>query len=124
LVDEFYKNHHIKPLHVIPMGIDISLFGPQPKKDIDVIGAGSLSRLKQYDLFVEIVAKLKKDLPGLRAMLCGDGQDRNRIEEMIRQHSMEEYLALSGHLPYADVLNLMQRSKILLHPSSYEGFGM
>jgi glycosyltransferase involved in cell wall biosynthesis len=57
-------------------------------------------------------------------MLCGDGEDRNRIEEMIRQHSMEEYLELSGHLPYADVLKLMQRSKILLHPSSYEGFGM
>ena len=124
LVDEFYRNHRIKPLHVIPMGIDISLFGPQPKKDIDVIGAGSLSRLKQYDLFVEIVAKLKKKLPGLTAMLCGDGEDRNRIEEMIRQHSMEEFLALSGHLPYADVLKFMQRSKILLHPSSYEGFGM
>ena len=124
LVDEFYKNHRIKPRYVIPMGIDISLFAPQAKKDIDVIGAGSLSKLKQYHLFVEIVAKLKKNFPGLTAMLCGDGEDRNRIKEMVSQHSMEEYLALSGHLPYADVLKLMQRSKILLHPSSYEGFGM
>jgi len=30
---------------------------------------------------------------------------------------------MTGELPYSEVLKLMQRAKVFLHPSSYEGFG-
>ena len=125
LVDEFYRNHGIKPQHTIPMGIDISLFNSLPvKKDIDVIGVGSLSILKQYDIFVQIVATLKENLPDVKAMLCGDGEDREHIKEMIKRLSLNENITLTGTLQHAEALKMMQRAKILLHPSSYEGFGV
>jgi glycosyltransferase involved in cell wall biosynthesis len=31
---------------------------------------------------------------------------------------------LTGELPHKEVLQLMQRAKVFLHTSSYEGFGM
>jgi len=38
LIDEFYKNHRIKPAHLIPNGVDLSMFSKEPvKKDIDII---------------------------------------------------------------------------------------
>lgn len=124
LVDEFYRNHGIKPQHTAPMGIDISLFNSLPvKKDIDVIGVGSLSILKQYDVFVQIVAKLKESLPGIKAMLCGDGEDREHIKELIKELSLNENITLTGTLQHAESLKMMQRAKVLLHPSLYEGFG-
>jgi glycosyltransferase involved in cell wall biosynthesis len=124
LVDEFYRNHGIRPQHIIPMGIDVSMFGARPAKDIDVIGVGSLSRLKQYDLFVEIVGKLRENFPGIKTMLCGDGEEREHIEEMIQRLSLRENVILTGCVPHNEALSLLGRSKILMHPSSYEGFGM
>ena len=35
---------------------------------------------------------------------------------------LEENVSLAGELPYQEVLAMMQRAKILLHPSAYEGF--
>ena len=124
LVDEFEKNHGIRPQHVIPKGIDVSLFEAMPKvKDIDIIGAGSLSVLKQYDRFVQIISMLKKSKPDIKAMLCGGGEDHQHIEELAQQLSLNKNLKLTGIIQHAEVLQMMQRAKILLHPSSYEGFG-
>ena len=61
---EIRKNYGISPLQVIPVGIDTSLFGAAPeKRDIDILGAGSLIPLKQYHLFVETVGYLKIIFP-------------------------------------------------------------
>lgn len=124
LVDEFYKNHNIKPQYVIPDGIDVELFDPiLPKKDIDIVGAGSLSTLKQYNIFVEVISLLKKDNQNIRAVLCGNGEEENNIKSQIQQLGLKKNIDLVGSIDHRSVLQTMQRAKILLHPSSYEGFG-
>ena len=124
LVDEFYRNHHIRPAYLIPNGIDTSLFGQTAERDIDILGAGSLSFLKQYDIFVEVIAGLKVTIPAIRAVLCGDGEHEDGIKKMLEELSLEESLVLTGMLTPADTIKQMQRAKIFLHPSSYEGFSM
>jgi glycosyltransferase involved in cell wall biosynthesis len=73
---------------------------------------------------VEIVAELKNHFPSIKAMLCGDGEDKDRLQKMIEEKSCKIILTMTGMLQHTAVLKLMQRSKILLHPSSYEGFGI
>ena len=41
---------------------------------------------------------------------------------MITKSGLEKNILLTGELPYPDTLQLMQRAKVFLHPSSYEGF--
>ena len=123
LADEFYRNHHIRPAHMVPNGIDISMFSSSVEtRDIDVIGVGSLSILKQYDLFVDIVAELKQKKPTIKATLCGDGEDRERIKRIIKDLSLEDTIDMPGMLIPTEAIRMMQRAKIFLHPSSYEGF--
>ena len=125
LADEFYRSHSIRPYYIVPHGIDISLINATSfQKDIELIGVGSLSVLKQYDVFVNVVAALKKTFPDIKAVLCGDGEDRQRIKAMINEFSLDENITLTGTLQHPQVLSMMQRAKILLHPSSYEGFSM
>jgi glycosyltransferase involved in cell wall biosynthesis len=51
-------------MHVIPPGIDEREFPrPNSTKDIDIVAAGSLIPLKQYHIFIEVVAELKKPCP-------------------------------------------------------------
>jgi glycosyltransferase involved in cell wall biosynthesis len=124
LSDEFKRNHGIRPFLVVPNGIDPSQFGDNrfSERTIDVLGVGSLIPLKQYSIFVEVVARLKKKRPGIKAVLCGRGPEGEMLRSQIRRLKIEQNISIMGEIPHNKVLSLMQHSKILLHPSSYEGY--
>lgn len=126
LVVEFQRNHGIRPQHMIPNAIDPQLFPvlASQERNIDVLGVGSLSGLKQYDVFVEIIGSLRTLFPGIRSIICGEGETRSALERLIRERELEEHVALPGLTPHREVLGLMQRAKVLLHTSNYEGFGV
>jgi glycosyltransferase involved in cell wall biosynthesis len=125
LAKEFEKNYGIQPAHIIPAGIDTRHFDKRTvERDIDILGVGSLIPLKRYDWFVEVVKVLHTTTPGIRAMICGKGEEEKKLAGMIELSGMQESITLAGEIAYPEVLRLMQRSKIFLHTSSYEGFGL
>ncbi len=123
LQDEFERNHHIWPQHLIPAGIDPGEFKEPPgQKDIDILAAGSLIPLKQYDHFLEIIGSIKKNIPTVKAMLVGAGLEKERLENLITKYDLRDNVILTGELSRPELLKLMQRTKLFLHTSSYEGF--
>jgi glycosyltransferase involved in cell wall biosynthesis len=123
LADEIYRNYGITPRHIIPNGVDPSLYGPATlDRDIDVLGVGSVIPLKQYDLFVSLVHQLATSLPGIRGMICGKGPELNNLQQMIGRLGLQGNMELAGEKSHQDAIGYMQRAKILLHTSSYEGF--
>jgi glycosyltransferase involved in cell wall biosynthesis len=124
IVREFHKNYGISPQHVVPVGIDTTLFPTQAReRDINILGAGSLIPLKQYNLFIEIIAALKEHFPNIKAVICGGGHEMKRLAEIVKTHQLEHNISLTGELQHPEVLLLMKRSKVFLHTSAYEGFG-
>ena len=122
---EFAKNHKIVPERVIPVGINPGEFSiGQPVRDIDILGVGSLIPLKQYDLFIEVVHHLRKYIPGIHAVLCGQGQEERELKKMITSYGLTENITLTGELPHVEVLQIMKRSKVFLHTSRYEGISV
>lgn len=124
LADEFYRNHRVRPAHIVPNAVDTLEFGNHSttERPIDIVGVGSLIPLKQYDQFVEVIASLKKDHPSIRAVLCGKGPEEGGLQDKIHELDLQENLSLAGEVAHEKALAMMQRSKILLHPSSYEGY--
>ncbi len=123
LRDEFEKNHGTRPLHLITPGIDPEQFNARPlQRDIDILGAGSLIPLKQYEIFIKIIANIQKQIPGVKVMLIGAGPEKLKLQKLILKYGLQENIQLTGELPYPQVLQTMQRSRVFLHPSSYEGF--
>jgi len=125
LQEKFEINHGIRPLHVIPPGI----YFPQQRgnnisKTIDIAGAGSLIPLKQYEIFIEAIAFLKKSYPEIKAELIGKGTEKKKLACMIRQLKLEKNILLTGELPHAETMQKMKQSRIFLHPSNYEGFSL
>ncbi|MGC4100716.1 glycosyltransferase [Ferruginibacter sp.] len=122
--DEFEKNHSVRPAHVIPAGIEPSQFNAvTAAKDIDIIAAGSLLPLKRYEILIAVIAAIKKNRPAVTAVLIGDGPEKDKLQQMITAAGLESNILLTGQLPHPEVLQWMQRGKIFLHPSAYEGFG-
>lgn len=125
LVREFERNHAIRPAHMIPTGIDAAAFPKETvSRDIDLLAAGSLIPLKQYPVFIEVVYRLSQQLPQIKAVLCGDGPELDTLRSLAEQKGIGSLITFTGNLPRESVLQYMQRSKIFLHPSEYEGFGM
>lgn len=123
LSQQFYKNYGVKPFMVIPNGIDISMYNAEPsERTVDILAAGSLIPLKQYNIFIELIKKVHEVLPNLKVLLCGEGPERHRLQEKIEALGLTQTISLTGEKPHKDVLALMQQSKIFLHTSNYEGF--
>jgi len=123
LQDEFEKNHGVRPLHVIPPGIDSRLFPSAAKeKTIDLIAAGSLIALKRFDILIDILAGIKTGEPGIRAFLIGEGPEKKKLMEKAKQLGVFNNITFTGELSYPDVLELMSRAKVLVHPSTFEGY--
>lgn len=124
LADTFYANHSIRPQYTIPIGIDPSQFSDITReRDIDVLGAGSLIPLKQYHIFIHVIKLLKQQLPDIKAVICGGGTEYNRLQSLIEELQLQNNVTLTGTKSQPEVLQLMQRSRIFLHTSCYEGFG-
>lgn len=122
--EHFYHEHGIRPLHVIPFGPDEQLYqSPPPEKDIDLLAVGSLIPLKQYSIFLELVFAIKQSIPSVKAVLCGSGPEEASLQQRAATLGLKDNIRFTGELPYPDVLQYMQRAKIFLHPSLYEGFG-
>lgn len=125
LQKEFEKNYGIRPAHVITPGIDKKEFvKSKHEKDIDILAAGSLIPLKQYDIFINIISEIRKSVPGIKAVLIGDGPERKNLQNIIAAAGLSSTITLTGELSHPEVLQWMQRSKVFLHTSSYEGFGI
>ena len=122
---EFRKNYGITPAKVIPIGVDPAMFGaPAAERDIDILGAGSLIPLKQYAILVNLVSVLRSTFPEIKVVICGKGPEDEALNTMIANLGLENNITLMGEISHTDVLALMQRAKVFVHPSSYEGFGV
>ncbi len=116
-------HYAVKNVRVIPNGIDTLQFQQvHPERSIDIIGCGSLTPLKQYDLLIEAVAGLQKQFQAIRVVLCGKGPEENRLRQLAATRGVAGHIHLKGEIPHDSVLLLLQQSRILLHPSRYEGF--
>jgi len=123
LADEFCRHYGLRPEHIAPNGVDPSRFGPrQGAKTIDLLSVGSLIPLKRHELFLQLVRTVKQTRPSVVAMICGRGPEEGRLRSLIREYDLEGAVSLAGELPHPEVLQLMQRTRVLVHPSSYEGF--
>lgn len=120
LADEFFKNHKLRPAHTVFNAIE-SPAQSHFAKDLDVLGAGSLIRLKRYDSFVRVV-KAISNKRGINAELVGNGPEEINLEKLIKENLLGQVMTMTGELSHEELLKKMERSKIFIHPSSYEGY--
>ena len=120
---EFYKNHHQLPFLVAENGVNPMIF-PELNtslRPIDILGAGSLIHLKNYALFIEIISEIKKTYPTFRAVIAGDGVEKERLTQLSGASGLESHLRFVGQVAHKEVLDLMANARIFLHPSDFEG---
>ena len=68
--DVLLKNHNLNS-EIIPWSIDSNNFPDLEENKIDILGVGSLNKIKNYPLFIKIIAELAKEKPNLKVEIIG-----------------------------------------------------
>lgn len=90
-------------------------------REIDVIGVGNLSSLKNYLRFVKIIHEVKRNIPNIRAVIVGSKSNQyDDVVLYIKSNNLQENIQLVPFSTREEVLKYMKRSKVLLHTSNTE----
>lgn len=95
---------------------------PKDSNKITVCTCGRMAEVKGFDLAIKAAAILKEK--GLRFIwyMVGDGPERSRVEELLHQYQLEEYVVLTGMQknPYPYMMN----ADIYVQPSREEALSV
>jgi glycosyltransferase involved in cell wall biosynthesis len=119
----FEHNHGIKPAHLLFNGIYEPAFPAfnTAARTIDIMAAGSLIPLKNYALFLEVLNRLVLEFPHLKCIHVGEGPLAEKLLAESKLLGLDQHLQFLGNCPHAQVLDLMNDSRVFLHTSSFEG---
>jgi glycosyltransferase involved in cell wall biosynthesis len=110
---------------VVPPGIDSS-FTPSGERDPSplVVAVGRLVPVKRFDRLVDALVSVKPNVPALRAVIVGEGSERDSLERQIAELGATDWISLPGRVDDARLLDLYRRSWVLASASAHEGWGM
>ncbi|NWF51319.1 MAG: glycosyltransferase family 4 protein [Ignavibacteriaceae bacterium] len=120
--NKFYKITERKVDEIIHWGIDDQNFYNN-QRDIDLLGVGSLIPLKNYSLLIEAVKHALRIKPTIKCKIAGIGPELSRLKQITEEKGLSNNIEFTGLLSRQEIFKLMQRSKILVHPSRFEGSG-
>jgi len=102
---------------------DIEKEFPESAGKLKLIALGRLVPLKCFDVLVRAAAEVvKQGLHNLLVLIAGDGRERSRLTDLIRDLDLENHVKLLG-LRH-DVMDLMQACDLFVLPSRYEGLSI
>jgi glycosyltransferase involved in cell wall biosynthesis len=123
---------------VVPDCIDLGAYSPGPKRDdlLDRYGLhdrtilltlGRLDSKEQYkghDEILEVLPMLAEEVPDVAYLVCGDGDDRSRLEAKVEHLGVEDRTVFAGYVPEHEKEDHYRLANAFVMPGRGEGFGI
>ena len=128
----------LKPkIFMLPNAIDGDKFKPGPKTALLAEKLGvkndkvilTISRLaksekyKGYDKVIRALPAIVKEIKNAKYILVGNGDDGPRIEQLIKDLKMGNYVVRPGYIPEEELVDYYNLCDVFAMPSKGEGFG-
>jgi glycosyltransferase involved in cell wall biosynthesis len=113
-------------IDVVPPGLDLARFGAAPDgaREPLVAYVGRLKRYKQIELVLKAFARVHRDRPDARMVVLGKGDDRARLEGVVRKCGIEAVVDFRGFVSEEEKIGWMRRARVVVYPSPKEGWGI
>ena len=131
LISESYKIDK-KKIKLIKPGVDENLFSPDPSlsRENIFLSIGRIQKQKRQleaidflNTFREIENDFKCYFIGGPSGTSGDDY-LLELKEIVKELNLESHVEFLGNLPQSKIRELLNRSKLLIHTSQYETFGL
>jgi len=120
------KHFKIRPMYV-PNIVDTDIFsyaGKKTSNKFSFVSTGNLVFGKRMDLTVEAFYRAFHDLPNATLTIFGEGPERPKIEEIIRQHGLKDRVVLMGMCSRSAIAEKLRDSHCFVLASQSETFGV
>ncbi len=74
--------------------------------------------------FISAFSAVVKEVPDAKAIVAGDGPERENLLQKVRALGIQEHVNFTGWIPPEDVPALLNRVACVVVPSFYESFGL
>lgn len=123
-------------IEITPFGVDLKLFTPSSdlKKQNKAILIGTIKTLKEIyriEDLVLAVAELFKLLEDdeelakrIRVEIYGDGEQKPKLQELVKKLELENVVTLKGKIPNARVPEALEKFDVFCATSEKESFGV
>lgn len=139
--DRLLQEQRLDPeqFSVLPNTVDTERFrlGPKPTHLLTKYGLApqqpvilTVNRLcasesyKSYDQVLKALPYIRQQVPNIRYLIVGKGDDRPRLETYIQAHHLDDCVTLGGFVPDAELCDYYNLCDIFAMPSKLEGFGI
>jgi glycosyltransferase involved in cell wall biosynthesis len=112
----------------VPMAKDSGLaarYGLERHQVIMTLGRlANRERYKGFDEVIDVLPYLVKDLPAIKYLIAGDGDDRHRLQAKVKQLGVQDYVVFAGKPSEDEKVAHYSLADAYVMPSSGEGFGI
>jgi len=138
--ERFRSWSHVDParLRLLPPCVDLEAITPGPRspdlaRELGLEGRrvvmtlGRLAgekRYKGFDEVLEALPALARQIPNLSYLICGDGPDRNRLEQKAAALGVRDRVVFTGFVPERSKVDYYRLADVYVMPSRGEGFGI
>jgi len=91
-----------------------------PKEDY-IVAVGRLHLVKRYDFLIREFKKVKSELPALKLLIVGAGEEKRQLEVLVKSLELNGSVVFTGFI--SNPLPIINAAKCFVMSSKYEGFG-
>jgi glycosyltransferase involved in cell wall biosynthesis len=113
--------------HVVPNGVDVTLFRPRPREQVRAelglhgtpvfVSVGRLNVQKGMHHAVRALAALGPDAPRAVLVIVGEGEERERLEELASSEGIERRIIFAGAQPHEVMAKYLAAADVFLFPT-------
>ncbi len=131
LLSESYKIDK-KKIKLIKPGVDENLFSPDPNlsKENIFLSIGRIQKQKRQLEAIEFLSSFREINNDFKCYFIGGPSGNSgddyfvELKEIVKDLDLESHIEFLGNLPQSKIRELLNRSKLLIHTSEYETFGL
>lgn len=110
---------------VIPPGVDPFFTPGGTRSDAPLaVAVGRLVPVKDFPRLVRVMAGVRERVPNAELVIVGEGYERDRIVETIRDCGGQDWVHLAGRVSDDELRDLYRRAWLAVSVSVREGWGM
>lgn len=127
---EYISEMTADPITIIPNGIDLARYTWPTQRQVaakaepTILFIGRLEGRKGLKYLLRAFSLLTQENPRVSLVIAGDGPDREKLEELVRDLSLPRVKFL-GYVSEAEKLNLLSKADLFCSPATFgESFGI
>lgn len=122
-VKKNFEDIGVKRIEVVPNGVDLTKYenlSKEPHEKFTVITVARLEKVKGMEYLIGAFAQIK----GGSLMIIGDGSERKRLEDLVKNLDAAGQVRFCGEMPNAEIPAYLAKADCFVLPSLKEGFGI